>query len=527
MGELRLQRQLGEILDTSDVQEAASHVLQAIGARGRWRAASFFVADKEASALRCLATWTAKPEDEEFHAVTRKLLFVAGSGLVGSAFASGKVLAVDRLQDSPFDRQSLAERMGLRSAIVFPLVGRAATVGVCELLGDRPLGNPSFELLNSLGHQIGRYLDRDIRRLAISQKEAELRAIIDTAADGIFWCDSDGRIEWVNKAALKLLGYEHSEVIGGNVVDFLPESYKRRFGNVLTYYFRSTVASFVGRVTEVSGQRKDGSTFPMELSVSRLTFGERDIFTAIMRDISERKLVERRVRQFYSIVSHELRSPLASIRGSLGLIEGGALGVEFPADVKEMLHIARKNCDRLMRLINDMLDAKKLEAGKFVLRKQPLSPQEAVFAAVEGMRSTAAEAQVSVVCRAASEPLVMGDPDRVVQVLTNLLSNAIKFSPSGAQVEIFVEPGINGSNFLRFCVRDHGPGIPGEHLGNLFSEFHQLDGSDSRSRGGTGLGLAISKGIVEELDGQIGVDNTRGSGATFWFELPLAGSSSA
>lgn len=234
----------------------------------------------------------------------------------------------------------------------------------------------------------------------------------------------------------------------------------------------------------------------------------------------DRLLVDRRVGEFYSVVSHELRSPLASIRGSLGLIEGGAIG-EVPEDVQELVGIAKRNCDRLIVLINDILDAKTIEAGKLQVRKVPLRADELVRSALEVMQTLAMSARVELRAHDLPDTEVIGDPDRVVQVLTNLLSNAIKHSPEDEVIDVYTEDALDGRGFLRFSVRDRGPGVPADQLDLLFCKFQQIDSSDSRRLGGTGLGLSISKSIVEQLDGQIGVENSPGKGATFWFELPL------
>lgn len=403
-------------------------------------------------------------------------------------------------------------------AVVLAVVALVAATNFMRILKlETELRSSQLELHN-LQAQIGTY-QQNLR--LIEEEGKELRAVIDTAADGIICVDEQGKIDSINSAALKLLGYDRENLVGTNIADLLPQQYKTRFGAALTYYFHSAVQGMVGRVVEAVGQRKDGAEFPLELAVSRLTFGDRILYTAIIRDISDRKQIEKRVSEFYSTISHELRSPLSSIRGSLGLIEGGAMG-DIPEDVGELIQIAKRNCDRLMRLVNDILDAKKIEAGKLQVKKMPLQSTELVTGAIELVRPLADEAKIKISADNISQCEILGDSDRVVQILTNLLSNAIKYSPEGAAVEVFTAQAINGSSYLRFCVRDKGPGIASEQLGKLFSEFQQLDASNTRKVGGTGLGLAISKSLVEALDGQIGVENQPGKGATFWFELPKA-----
>jgi PAS domain S-box-containing protein len=235
-------------------------------------------------------------------------------------------------------------------------------------------------------------------------------------------------------------------------------------------------------------------------------------------DITEKKEAERRVSEFYSTVSHELRTPLTSIRAALGLIEGGVTHPDSTETV-ELISIARREADRLIRLINDILDMRKMEAGKLPLKILPLAPHVVVSNTVSAMRTFAQEHDVELVTWIQEERSFIGDYDRVVQVLTNLISNAIKFSPAGSLVNVNVQASF--SERIRFAVSDEGPGIPPEQYNKLFGIFQQLDQSDSRSRGGTGLGLAISKAIVERLNGVIGFDSELGKGSTFWFELPF------
>jgi signal transduction histidine kinase len=235
--------------------------------------------------------------------------------------------------------------------------------------------------------------------------------------------------------------------------------------------------------------------------------------------IAERARIERAMSEFVSIVSHELRTPLTSLRGSLGLIDGGVAG-ELPPQMAQLMGIARSNTDRLVRLVNDMLDLTRIEAGRLDLQLRPLDPEDLVESAFAEIRGLAEQAKVRLTDSAdPGRRPVLADRDRMVQVLINLLSNAIKASPPGSVVEAFVGPAADGR--IRMEVRDEGPGIPGTEIRRIFEKFQQLDRDSGRGRGGTGLGLTISKAIVEQHGGSIGVESELGRGSTFWFDLPV------
>jgi signal transduction histidine kinase len=236
--------------------------------------------------------------------------------------------------------------------------------------------------------------------------------------------------------------------------------------------------------------------------------------------VTQRKEAERRVSEFYSTISHELRSPLTSIRGALGLMEGGKAG-EFSPKAMRLIKIAREECDRLIRLINDILDIRKIEAGKLQLFLKEEKVSDIINATVNGIKAMADESQV-IIKLADIDPdmTVLCDRDRLIQVMTNLIGNAIKFSPAGKTVRVFAQAiERHGDRYVRFSVTDNGPGIAEEEREKLFQLFQQLDSSDSRPQGGTGLGLAISKALVEQHGGAIGLDSKVGEGSTFWFEL--------
>ncbi|HEX6862940.1 MAG TPA: GAF domain-containing sensor histidine kinase [Thermoanaerobaculia bacterium] len=235
--------------------------------------------------------------------------------------------------------------------------------------------------------------------------------------------------------------------------------------------------------------------------------------------LAERESIERAKSEFVSIVSHELRTPLTSIRGSLGLIEGGVAG-EIPPKVAQMVGIARANADRLIRLINDMLDLAKIEAGGVELKLAALAPGELLEAVQAEIRAVADAAGVELAFQAdTGESRVLGDCDRIVQVLLNLLANAVKVTPRGGTVAVAATAGGPGS--IRFAVRDQGPGIPDTELRHIFDKFRQVDPS-GRDRTGTGLGLPICKAILDQHGSSIGVESEPGKGSLFWFELTAA-----
>jgi PAS domain S-box-containing protein len=257
-----------------------------------------------------------------------------------------------------------------------------------------------------------------------------------------------------------------------------------------------------------------GGTF-----ISMLVFPLPGRFVGVaLEDVSQRKGVERLKDEFVSTVSHELRTPLTSIRGALGLIAGGVVG-PLPEHALELLGIAQSNTERLVRLINDILDLDKIDAGQFDIRFAPLSLSELIATVGEQMRPLAAEANVRIVTRISGLREIVADEDRIVQVLMNLLSNAIKFATANTNVELEVKTLPSGN--VRFAITDHGPGISDVDKARLFNRFQQLDAGDRRSKGGSGLGLAISKAIVEQHGGTIGVTSEVGRGSTFWFELPM------
>jgi len=373
------------------------------------------------------------------------------------------------------------------------------------------------ELLGFLGIAV----DIGARKAAEAAQAASaqhVQAVLDHVIDGIITIDGRGIVASYNQSAERIFGHTAAEVIGHNVSMLMPEPHRSRHDGYLGNYRKTGVAKVIGIGREVEGQRKDGTTFPIDLAVTAIERDGQPLYIGIVRDITERRRLERLKSEFLSTVSHELRTPLTSIRGALGLIAGGALGV-LPEQVGQLVGIAHKNSEHLTHLINDLLDMEKMAAGgmHFELQAQKLMPL--VEEAIESNRAYGAERCVSFLLTArVDDAVVRVDTKRFLQVMANLLSNAAKYSPENGQVEIAVA---RLEDHVRVSVSDHGPGIPAHFRARIFEKFSQADASDTRQKGGSGLGLAITRELVQRMSGQIGFDSLEGDGVTFHVDLPL------
>jgi PAS domain S-box-containing protein len=355
--------------------------------------------------------------------------------------------------------------------------------------------------------------------------EHKLKSLLACLAEGVYQLDKNGNVIYLNTAAETMIGYSQSEIMGKNM-------YQLIHANTPSGKVRTNDGCPVPKVisnreiyreTEDFFQRKDGSFIPVEFVSSPVIEGNECVGTVIaFQDITLRKESENRVSEFYSTVSHELRTPLTSIRGALRLLEGGK-GGEISEKAMKLVKMGRTECDRLVRLINDMLDIRKIEAGKLELKPILLTASMPVAEALENLTPYATENRVKLKSDITEDFSFQADQDRLTQILTNLISNAIKFSPAEGTVLVKVGSGnvlSDGSKSVRFEVTDNGCGISEAAQQKLFGLFQQVDSSDSRAKGGTGLGLAITKALVEQHQGKIGIISKENEGSTFWFELP-------
>ena len=361
---------------------------------------------------------------------------------------------------------------------------------------------------------------REATEEALRESESRARATFERAVDGVITFNDDYRVETVNPAAETIFGYGADELIG------MPIHHLMLIGSVPSQAETAAAwdagASFkllIPNLKLVTGRRKDGEAFPVELTISPVTLRDRNIYTAIIRDVTERTRLDRMKREFVSVVSHELRTPLTSIQGSLALLNTGVTG-ELPPRARSMVSIGLQNSERLLRLINDILDMEKIESGKMEFAFELLSVQALIERAVEENRAFLDQykLRVKVEHPAAADIKVRGDSGRLMQVLANLLSNAAKYSPEGGAIAIGADI---ADEAVRIWVKDEGPGIPESFQDRIFQKFSQADASDTRQKSGTGLGLSITKAIIERHGGTIGFKTADRAGTTFYFDLPV------
>ncbi|HEV2078568.1 MAG TPA: CHASE3 domain-containing protein [Allosphingosinicella sp.] len=348
---------------------------------------------------------------------------------------------------------------------------------------------------------------------------ARQQAIFDAATDGMITHDPKGIIESLNPAAARMYGYEEEDLVGRHICELFQDPPEQRDLESFLARLARNPAGKASRVQEFGALRSDGSTFAVDVGTSPVPLADGMHFLAIVRDVTERKRVEMMKTEFVSTVSHELRTPLTSIAGSFGLLAGGAAG-ELPQRAAALIKIAHSNSERLVRLINDILDIEKIESGKMDFDIQPVPLFPLAEQVIQANAAYANEYGVSLRLDAKDEgATVLADPDRLVQVLTNLISNAAKFSPKGEEVVITIEP---GTRTHRISVADKGPGISDDFKTRIFSKFAQADASDTREKGGTGLGLSIVRQIVLGLGGSVSFDTEESQGTTFHVDLPAA-----
>lgn len=359
--------------------------------------------------------------------------------------------------------------------------------------------------------------EREKAESSLRMSEDRYHRVIDTQAELITTFTPDGIFTFVNESYCRFVGKSKEDLLGRSLFEAIPEDEVDQ----LRLYFASFSRDRPQQTTEnpIRSAAGDLRYYEWSNSASIDANGYVTEIQSVGRDITERKEVERLKSEFISLVSHELRTPLTSIMGSISLIAGGAAGA-VPDKVANLLNIAKGNSERLIGIVNDILDFEKLQSGGMEFFFQKIDLFELVENSLNMNQAYAEQCNVTFVLKGSKNPVwVMVDKERLEQVLANLLSNAAKFSDQDTEVIISVEP--EGKR-ARVEVSDTGPGIDEKFKERIFDRFSQADTGDTRAVKGTGLGLSISRAIIERHDGTIDFESRKGVGTTFRFELPLS-----
>lgn len=539
----------GEVLSSAgDLAQAAPKILRAICENLGWQIGAFWLVDWDTQRIRCVATWTTGAEDTKaFTVATAEITFASGVGLPGRVWSAGKAGWIEDVRnDSNFPRAAAAERAHLRGAFAFPICLEEETLGVIECF-THSVAAPDADLLRTMstvGNQVGQFIGRKRGEEALRAGQERTGAILDSALDAIIGMDHLGTVTEFNRAAERTFGYTREEAVGRELADLLiPRALRDPHRGGLSRYLATGHGPFVDRRVETTACRADGSEFPVEVSITRVSGTDPPRFTGFVRDLTDRVRAERereRLLQresqarreaetasrakddFLAILSHELRTPLNAIVGWTRMLLDGSLDERSS---RHALEVIDRNAHLQVQLVGDILDVSRIITGGLTLNIQPMDLGSVIGAALDSVRPAADAKRIRVrASLAPSARLLEGDPQRLQQIIWNLLANAVKFTPADGTVDVEVVDA--GDAGVRLSVADSGEGIDPAFLPHVFERFQQADSSISRQHGGLGLGLAIVRHLVELHGGTVQVQSAgRGLGSTFTVSLPRAGRS--
>ncbi len=523
---LRIQLVVSQIIgETTSVDEGLTRVLEALCGTFSSDFAALWTVDDAQHLIRPRVTWYARGRSsEDFLRETHGQVLARGESLPGTVWSQGKPCWIsDVRQDPAFSRRGTARLSGYVSGWAVPVRVGNQVIAVIECF-SRQLIREDPDLLatvETVCGSVGQFMARAGQEARLRQLDRQRAFILSSVADGIIGVDSANRIAFVNPAAAGMLEYPESAVIGRDVHEALhPPSVGCGAGCPT----RRAILSGESASGQDVYMRQSARSFPIEFALMPMIDEGQSVGSVIsFRDISQRYALDHMKDEFISTVSHELRTPLTSIRGALGLLQAGMLG-KVTDKASNLLRIAVANSDRLVRLINDILDLERMQSGRAPLTFRMIALDELARQAIEAMQPMADAGRVHLLCDVIVPAPVEADADRILQVLTNLLSNAIKFSPPQSIVRVNIGRSPDG---VTLSVVDQGRGVPADKLESIFDRFQQVDASDSRQKGGTGLGLAICRTIVQQHGGRIWAEQNGTQGSIFRVFLPDRASLSA
>lgn len=519
---LALQLVVSQIIGQSTSPEvAAMRILESVCLSQGWDAALLWVVNEEEGQLNFYSAWGAPGKrSEDMIQENMGQSIARGIDLPGRVWTQGRAVWIEDIATAPAtSRTRAALKHELVTGWAIPVRVGNRLIAVLEFYCHQRQREEreTMATLETVSASLGQMLARSREQDRVEELHRTQQILLDTIDDGICGADRNGAASLVNPAAGRLLGAVPESLTGISVHELLHGKMPggANCGEDCVLY--RALTHNIAASGEITVYRQDGTSFPADFSLTPiLEQGRYSGAVLSFRDISQRFALDRMKDEFVSTVSHELRTPLTSIRGALGLLSAGILG-EINDKAANLLRIALSNSDRLVRLINDILDLERIQSGREPLAFRPIALSEIVRQAIDGMMPVADAAGVQLIHDTNLVQLT-ADPDRLLQVVTNLLSNAVKFSPEGSTVAVTLREGSSG---VTLSVIDQGRGIPADKLDSIFDRFQQVDASDSRQKGGSGLGLAICRTIVQQHGGRIWAERNAVLGSTFRVLLPF------
>ena len=516
-----LQRTVSQIVgEDSSPEVAITRILQTLCVSHGWDAALEWKVNAEESRLEFRSAWgTPGKQTEGLIRESKGLSLANGVGLPGQVWKDDRSIWANNLDSlSPTPHTQSAQRYGMVSGWAVPVRVGNKVVAVLEFYCHSGLreDRAALSAVETAAASLGQMRARSHEQGRAEELYRQQEILLDSVADGICGVDQHGLVSFANPAAARLLAAPAQSLTGKPVHELLHGSDPSVCQSSVDCPLRRFHENHVATSGEDTIFRFDGSTFPAEYALTPILDDGRFSGAVLsFRDISQRFALDRLKDEFISTVSHELRTPLTSIRGAQGLLSSGTLG-QVNDKATNLLRIALSNSDRLVRLINDILDLERIQSGREPLTFGPVQLADIVRQTIDGMAPVAEAAGVQLI-HDTTQVEIAADADRLIQVLTNLLSNAVKFSPPSSTISVLLRPGVTG---VTLSVVDHGRGIPADKLETVFGRFQQVDASDSRQKGGSGLGLAICRTIVLQHSGSIWAERNPDRGSTFRVFLP-------
>jgi len=511
------------------VPEAFKIICENLG----WHTAALWRPTSDGQKLQCHSFFSNQPV-ANFAKATSGEVGYTNTTLLGKVWLTGEPAWINfDVHNEKFTREQDGLKDGLKSGFMLPVYIQEKFIGVFEFFSKSVVKEDANEewLLKVICSDMAQEFERKRTEEGLQEALSELSrfhrfldSVLQNMGSGVIVADKHGNFLLFNEAAQHILGYKQIDEkidwtnAGGVFEEDTVTPLKQERIPLARAIKGESVNNFIIFC------KNDNIPNGVWISVNGRPIlndnGEIYGGVVVFEDVTLRKEEDRRTLELYSMVSHELRTPLTSIRGALGLLEGGKAG-DLSDRAKHLVSMGRKECERLVRLINDILDVQKFDAGRLQLKRTEIHPLAMVERAAENLSGLGEEKNVELqtISRIDAGKKISADKDRFLQIVTNLISNAIKFAPKESKIKITCEDQTDLRQ-IRVSVQDEGPGISKEDQAKLFRSFEQVGPKANNPQEGTGLGLAISKALVQLHDGQIGLDSNEGEGATFWFAIP-------